>query len=61
MDQHTYARFTGTIFLLIAVLHVLRILYRWNAVIGGWSVPLWLSWVALIVGAYLAWWGLSKK
>lgn len=61
MDQHTYTRLTGVIFLLIAVLHLLRILYRWGAVIGGWSVPLWLSWVALIIGAYLAWWGLSRK
>ncbi len=61
MDQRTYARLTGTIFLLIAVLHLARILYRWGAVIGGWTVPLWLSWVALVVSAYLAWWGLSKK
>ncbi|MBI4449544.1 hypothetical protein HY634_00635 [Candidatus Uhrbacteria bacterium] len=61
MDHRTYARFTGAIFLIIAVLHLLRILYRWSAAIGGWSVPMWLSWVALIVAAYLAWWGLSKK
>lgn len=61
MDQRTYTRLTGVIFLLIAVLHLLRILYGWSAVIGGWPVPLWLSWVALIIGAYLAWWGLSRK
>lgn len=61
MDQRTYTRLTGVIFLLIAVLHLLRILYGWSAVIGGWAMPLWLSWVALIIGAYLAWWGLSRK
>lgn len=61
MDQRTYARLTGVIFLIIAVLHALRILYRWGAVIGGWMVPMWLSWAALVVAGYLAWWGLSKK
>lgn len=61
MDQRTYTRLTGVIFLLIAVLHLLRILYGWTAAIDGWVVPLWLSWVALIIAAYLAWWGLSRK
>lgn len=61
MDQRTYTRLTGVIFLLIAVLHLLRILYGWSAVIGGWTMPMWLSWAALIIGAYLAWWGLSRK
>jgi hypothetical protein len=61
MDQRTYVRLTGVIFLLIAVLHLLRILYGWSAVIGGWVVPGWFSWVALIIAAYLAWWGLSRK
>ncbi|MDO8622102.1 MAG: hypothetical protein Q7R80_02630 [bacterium] len=61
MNDRTYARFTGAIFLIIAVLHLARIVYRWGAVIGGWAVPMWLSWAALVVAAYLAWWGLSKK
>ena len=61
MDPRTYARFTGAMFFVIAVLHLLRILYRWSAVLGGWSVPMWLSWVALVIAAYLAWLGLSRK
>lgn len=61
MDQRIYTRLTGTIFLIIAVLHLIRIVYRWNAVIASWSLPMGLSWVALVVAGYLAWWGLSKK
>ena len=55
MNNKSYLSVTGVVFLLIAVLHVLRIVYGWEAVIGGWEVPIWLSWVALVVSGYLAW------
>lgn len=59
MDQKTFSLAAGVIFLLIAVLHALRILSGWQAVIGGWGVPMWLSWAALAIAAYLAWSGLT--
>jgi hypothetical protein len=31
-----------------------RIVLGWEAVIGGWSVPMWVSWIAVIVTAALA-------
>ncbi len=58
MDQKTFSLISGVIFLLIAILHVLRIVYAWDAVIGGWEVPKWISWVAIAVGAYLGYEGL---
>ncbi len=57
MNQKTYSLVTAIIFLLISVLHVLRIVYGWSAVIGGWSVPTWVSWVALLVAAFLVYQG----
>ncbi len=45
---------TGVIFSLVAVLHALRLLLGWDAVIGSWEVPRWLSWLALILAGYLA-------
>ncbi len=54
MNQNFYMRAVGSIFSLIALLHLLRISYGWEAVIGGFIVPLWLSWVALVITAYLA-------
>ena len=54
MSQKTFTRIAGLVFSLVALLHALRLLFRWNAVIGGWSVPLWVSWAALAVSGYLA-------
>ncbi len=54
MNQKTFTVTVGVVFSLIAALHALRLLLRWEAVIGGWTVPFWLSWVALAVSGYLA-------
>ena len=63
MTHKTYTLTTAVLFLVIAVLHALRLAYGWTAVLGGWTVPAWLSLVALVVAAYLAWQGfkLGKK
>lgn len=54
MNQKTFMVTIGVVCSLIAVLHGLRILLGWEAVIGGWSVPVWISWVAVAVFAYFA-------
>ncbi|MEK6837829.1 MAG: hypothetical protein AABX69_04200 [Nanoarchaeota archaeon] len=54
MDKKTFLTVVGVIFAVIAVLHLLRAVLGWNAVIGTFSVPMWLSWVALVVAAFLA-------
>lgn len=61
LSAKIYTRVSGVIFLAIAVLHAVRLVRDWEAVIGGWSVPIWLSWVALVVAGYLAWVGLREK
>jgi uncharacterized membrane protein len=63
MNEKTYLITTGFIFLIIALLHVLRLTLGWEAVIGGWNIPTWVSIVAFIVAAFLAYEGLklSKK
>jgi len=53
MGQKTFTLTVGVVFSIIAVLHVLRLLFGWEAVIGGWHVPLWVSWAALAVSGYL--------
>ena len=45
---------SGCIFSAVALLHALRIALGWEAVIGGWPFPMWLSIVGLLVAAYLA-------
>ena len=54
MSQKTFLSVAGAIFVVIAVLHLLRAILGWNAVIGSFAVPLWLSWVAVVVAAFLA-------
>lgn len=61
MNHKTYSQLTGAIFIIIALLHLGRIIWGWSAVIGGWTVPLWASWIALVVGAYLGWQGLRMS
>ena len=59
MSQRTYYSVTGVIFLIIALLHLGRVIYGWEAVIGGWAVPLWLSGVAVVVAGCLSYCGLT--
>jgi len=54
MSQKTFTLTAGVIFALVAVLHLLRLLFRWQAVIGGWHVPLWVSWVGVAVAGFFA-------
>ncbi|HKT59032.1 MAG TPA: hypothetical protein VJQ46_03215 [Gemmatimonadales bacterium] len=51
-----YLRVSGTLFGLIALGHLLRLLYRVPAELGRWVVPLWLSVVGLLIPAALAVW-----
>jgi hypothetical protein len=63
MSQKTYLKAAGLIFLLIAALHLLRLVFGWEAVFEGWIVPQWVSAVALAVVGYLAYEGfrLSRR
>ena len=61
MSRRSYALVTGIVFLVIAILHLLRVIFGWKAVIGGWSMPIWVSWVALVVAGYLAYEGFRPR
>jgi uncharacterized membrane protein len=61
MNQNSYNIATGIIFLLIGLLHLLRVLYGWDAIVAGWSVPKWISWVALVVAGYFAYEGFRLR
>lgn len=54
MNQRTFLRIAGVVFVLIAVLHAVRLLGQWNVVIAGWVVPRWVSWAALLISGTLA-------
>ena len=59
MRQKTFSLVVGLVFLLIAVMHVLRLALKWEVVLNDWSVPMWVSWLALVVAGFLAFEGLK--
>jgi hypothetical protein len=61
VDQRTYNIVTATLFLIVAVLHLLRVVFGWPARIGGLDIPLWASWPALVIAGVLAYFGFAQN
>jgi len=40
---------TATLFLVVAIIHLLRIIFGWSVEIGGLSIPFWASWLDVLV------------
>ena len=58
MNRETFSLVAGLIFLLIALVHVLRLALGWQAIVAGRTLPMWVSWVAFLIAGYLAYEGL---
>lgn len=52
--QKMYLKLTGLIFSIVAILHLLRLIFRWDVVLGDWEVPIWISFVGVVGGGFLA-------
>lgn len=59
MNKHNYFLTAALIFGIIGIVHALRLWFGWEGIIGGWMVPVWVSWVAVVVAFFLAWQGFS--
>jgi hypothetical protein len=57
VDQRAYNAVTAALFLIVAALHLLRIVFGWTAEIGGLAIPMWASWFGLVVAGGLAYSG----
>ncbi|HVN76260.1 MAG TPA: hypothetical protein VMT19_08095 [Thermoanaerobaculaceae bacterium] len=56
MATTLYLALSGAVFFLVAVFHLLRLVYHWQIVVGGTTIPLALSYVGLPASAlYCAW------
>lgn len=60
MSSKNYNLLTGLIFAFIAILHLCRVVLGWEAVIADWYMPMWLSWVAVVVAGFLAYQGIKN-
>lgn len=61
MNSKTYSLISGIIFLIVGIVHLLRVLNDWPLSISDFSVPMWASWVGVVVAGYLAYSGLKKR
>lgn len=56
MHKH-YAMVSALVFAVVGVIQILRLVNQWAVQVGPYAVPLWVSWIAVIVAAALSLWG----
>src|SRR6266436_9347943 len=61
LNRKTYMMVTATLFLVVAIVHLLRIIFGWSVEIGGLSIPFWASWVGVLVAGALAYIGFTQR
>jgi hypothetical protein len=61
MNDKLFHLIAGIIFALVALLQALRIYMGWTVVIGGWSAPMWISWIAIVAAGGLSYFALTLK
>ena len=61
MNQKTYVTLTATLFLVVALMHLLRIIFGWSVEIGSLSIPFWVSWLGVLVADALAYFGYTQN
>jgi hypothetical protein len=61
MTASHFSLLAALIFTLVAALQLVRAVRRWPVTIGTTSIPLWVSWVACVVAAILAWLGFAAS
>jgi len=57
MTSKMFGLVAGIIFLIVALGHLLRLVLRLQVVLGSYPLPLWVSWVGLLVAGFLAYQG----
>lgn len=57
MSSNQFILTAAVLFLAVFALHAMRLLFSWEAVIGRWPVPFWMSWIALVITGYMIYTG----
>ena len=57
MTKKAYFVACGSIFFVLAAVHLTRLVTGWDLLLAGWAVPRWLSIPGLIVPGILSAWG----
>ena len=57
MNQKTYNLYAGVIFAVIAVVQLMRVMQGWPAVVNDVPIPVWVSWIAVLLAGFMAYRG----
>jgi hypothetical protein len=52
-----YISVASAVFTVVGLAHLLRALFRWPAEVAGASIPVWISWAAVVIAGSLAFYG----
>ncbi len=56
MTLKNYCFVSGVLFVLVALLHLVRVVIQADVVVDGFAVPMYISWFGFLVPAALAAW-----
>jgi hypothetical protein len=59
MRTKAYVTASATIFLIVSVVHLLRLMEGWPVSVGSLNVPMWVSVLAVLASAGAGVWGLT--
>ena len=52
--RYTYRLVSGIVFGVVAIIQIVRAVNEWPVQIAPFAVPVWLSWIALVVAGALS-------
>jgi len=61
MDLENYYTLAGIVFTFAFLVHGTRVLNGWDMFLGSWLIPMWVSYLAVILTAYLAYHSYSLR
>ncbi len=53
-NERNLLMFVGIVFLVVALLHLVRIAFGWNLILAEVGVPIWVSWFGVLIPGYLS-------
>ena len=59
--SNKYLVVSGAIFGVVAVLHAVRALNQWPVHVGTLEIPVWASWLAMVVAGSLCVWAFRTR
>lgn len=57
MNQSMYMKVVGSIFLVIAVVHLYRVIFGLPVAVGDVSIPVAISWIGVVIAGFLSYRG----